>query len=85
MEIWRFLKLDANMPKTEHTATPDPVLLRNLVCPLTGGPLTINSKMDTLFSQASKLAYPIRDGIPIMIASEARPMTEAELKKPKQS
>jgi len=50
----------------------DPKLLEILVCPLTKGPLTYDVKAQELVSKSAKLAYPIRDGIPIMLVDEAR-------------
>lgn len=50
----------------------DPKVLEILVCPLTKGPLTYDSKAQELISKGAKLAYPIRDGIPIMLIDEAR-------------
>ena len=50
----------------------DPKLLELLVCPLTKGRLTYDAKAGELVSEKAKLAYPIRDGIPIMLISEAR-------------
>ena len=50
----------------------DPRLLEILVCPLTHATLVYNKSDQELISQTAKLAFPIRDGIPIMIASEAR-------------
>jgi len=50
----------------------DPNLLQILVCPLTKGPLTYDGEKQELISEKAKLAYPIRDGIPIMLAEEAR-------------
>ena len=52
--------------------TVDPKLLEILVCPLTKGPLEFDSATQELISRAAKLAYPIRDGIPIMLPEEAR-------------
>lgn len=51
-----------------------------LVCPRTGGNLTLSKNQKELISLTAKLAYPVRDGIPIMIESEARELSEAELK-----
>jgi len=59
----------------------DPKLLEILVCPLTKTVLEYDSDRQELISRAAKLAYPIRDGIPIMLAEEARPLDEDELKK----
>jgi hypothetical protein len=50
----------------------DPKLLEILVCPLTKGPLRYDKKAQELVSEQAGLAYPIRDGIPIMLADEAR-------------
>ena len=50
----------------------DPRMLEALVCPQTHGTLAYDSERQELLSRAAHLAYPIRDGIPIMLASEAR-------------
>ena len=50
----------------------DPKLLEILVCPLTKGPLEYDDVRQELISRKAKLAYPIRDGIPIMLPEEAR-------------
>ena len=52
----------------------DPKLLEILVCPLTRGPLEYDAEKQELVSRHAKLAYPIRDGIPIMLPEEARPL-----------
>ena len=52
--------------------TVDPKLLEILVCPLTKGPLRYDAQHQELISDKAKLAYPIRDGIPIMLVDEAR-------------
>ncbi|MGB3878713.1 Trm112 family protein [Shinella zoogloeoides] len=54
------------------TSRVDPKLLELLVCPLTKGRLVYDAKAGELVSEKAKLAYPIRDGIPIMLISEAR-------------
>jgi uncharacterized protein YbaR (Trm112 family) len=59
----------------------DPKLLEILVCPLTKGPLIYDVKKQELLSKQAGLAYPIRDGIPIMLADEARPLTDDELRR----
>jgi len=53
-------------------STVDPKLLEILVCPLTKGPLEYNATQQELISRKARLAYPIRDGIPIMLPEEAR-------------
>ena len=50
----------------------DPRLLEVLVCPVTRGPLDYDRAAGELISRAAKLAYPIRDGVPIMLPEEAR-------------
>ncbi len=59
--------------QTEPTRI-DPRLLEILVCPLTRATLEYDSRRQELISRAAKLAYPIRDGIPIMLPEEARPL-----------
>lgn len=67
------------MPEA-HNAV-DPKLLEILVCPLTKGPLSYDAAKQELLSRQAGLAYPIRDGIPIMLVDEARPLTDDEMKK----
>jgi uncharacterized protein YbaR (Trm112 family) len=50
----------------------DPKLLEILVCPVSKGPLEYDAAKQELISRSAKLAYPIRDGIPIMLPEEAR-------------
>ena len=52
--------------------TVDRKLLEILVCPITKGPLEFDAAKQELISRSAKLAYPIRDGIPIMLPEEAR-------------
>jgi uncharacterized protein YbaR (Trm112 family) len=54
--------------------TVDPKLLEILVCPLTKGPLRYDPERQELISEQAGLIYPIRDGIPIMLVDEARPI-----------
>lgn len=58
----------------------DSKLLDILVCPVTKAPLRWDSERQELICQASRLAYPVRDGIPVMLEEEARPLTEEELR-----
>jgi uncharacterized protein YbaR (Trm112 family) len=57
----------------------DPKLLEILVCPLTKGPLRYDRAAQELISEEAGLAYPIRDGIPIMLVDEARALSDDEL------
>jgi uncharacterized protein YbaR (Trm112 family) len=62
--------MNASTERPENTV--DPKLLEILVCPLTKGPLEFDQARQELVSRSAKLAYPIRDGIPIMLPEEAR-------------
>jgi hypothetical protein len=57
---------------TAETSSVDPKLLEILVCPVTKGPLEYDATAQELISHQARLAYPIRDGIPIMLPDEAR-------------
>ncbi len=59
-------------PPERLDSTVDPKLLEILVCPITKGPLEYDAEKQELISRSARLAYPIRDGIPIMLADEAR-------------
>lgn len=56
----------------------DVKLLELLACPLTKGPLVWDAERGELVSRLARLAYPVRDGIPVMLPSEARQIDEAE-------
>ncbi len=65
------------MTDTDETAARiDPKLLEILVCPLTKSTLEYDAAKQELISRAARLAYPIRDGIPIMLPEEARPLED---------
>lgn len=57
----------------------DKRLLDILVCPVSKAPLVYDKKRNELLCRASRLAYPVRDGIPIMLEAEARVMTAEEI------
>jgi uncharacterized protein YbaR (Trm112 family) len=57
----------------------DTKLLQILVCPVTKGPLTLNKTTNELISKSAGLAYPIKDGIPVMLEEEARKLTDEEI------
>lgn len=69
---------DDAMPDDKETppSAPDPKLLEILVCPLTKTSLDYDAEAQELISRAARLAYPIRDGIPIMLPEEARKLEE---------
>ena len=56
----------------------DPKLLEMLVCPVTKGPLIFDRERQELISRSARLAYPIRDGIPVMLEDEARKLSPEE-------
>jgi uncharacterized protein len=57
----------------------DPKLLEILVCPVTKGPLVYDKEKQELLSKSARLAYPIRDGIPVMLEDEARRLESHEV------
>jgi uncharacterized protein YbaR (Trm112 family) len=66
--------------KDEETSRVDPRLLEILVCPRTKTPLVYDQARQELVSRAARLAYPIRDGIPIMLEEEARQLDDDEMR-----
>lgn len=66
-----------DIPETPTPVAVDPRLLEILVCPVTKGPLVYDRAAGELISHSARLAYPIRDGIPIMLPDEARPLDDA--------
>ena len=65
-------------PAVYHLAM-DTKLLSLLVCPVTKGPLEWSADKLELWSRSARLAYPVHDGIPILLENEARPLSDAEL------
>jgi len=57
---------------------PDPKLLEILICPVTKGPLIYDRERQELVSRLAGLAYPVRNGVPIMLPGEARELSESE-------
>ena len=64
------------MSENTHQDKVDPKLLEILVCPVTKGDLEYNKEKNELISKQAGLAYPIRDGIPIMLEEEARKIVD---------
>ncbi len=64
--------------RSYHSAM-DPKLLELLVCPVTKGTLTYDREKQELVSRSARLAYPVRDGIPILLENEARTLSDEEL------
>lgn len=56
------------------SVAPDPALLAKLVCPVTRTPLHWDADRGELVSEAAGLAFPVRDGVPVMVVREARPL-----------
>ena len=63
---------------TDAGPETDPRLLEILVCPVSHGPLTYDRAKGELVSVSARLAYPIRDGVPVMLPEEARELDEGE-------
>jgi uncharacterized protein YbaR (Trm112 family) len=57
----------------------DTRLLELLVCPVTKGPLELHKELQELWSRSARLAYPMRDGIPVLLETEARTLSDEEL------
>jgi uncharacterized protein YbaR (Trm112 family) len=70
--------LNETSQKSPKSMTSDPKLLELLVCPLTKTSLQYNAESQELISRAARLAYPIRDGIPVLLEAEARALAEGE-------
>ncbi|MFN3545893.1 MAG: Trm112 family protein [Mesorhizobium sp.] len=64
------------MGEGERVAVIDPRLLELLACPISKGPLVFDAARSELVSKSARLAYPVRDGIPIMLPSEARSLRD---------
>jgi uncharacterized protein YbaR (Trm112 family) len=64
------------MPESTTESPVDPRLLEILVCPVTKGPLVYDRVAGELISRGAGLAYPVRDGIPIMLPEEARRLAD---------
>ena len=59
----------------------DPKLLELLVCPVTKGHLDYDRARQELVSRSARLAYPVRDGIPVLLEDQARPLTDEDLER----
>lgn len=62
---------------TAHVQGVSPELLDLLVCPISKGPLRFDAEHQELVSPKAQVAYPVRDGIPILLPDEARPLDDA--------
>ena len=77
---WMLPRNNINRLEGYHL-TMDSKLLELLVCPVTKGPLTFDREKQELVSRSARLAYPVRDGIPILLENEARVLTDEEIEK----
>ncbi|MFM2049873.1 MAG: hypothetical protein RL682_364 [Pseudomonadota bacterium] len=66
-------------PRGSYHSHMDTRLLELLVCPVTKGSLEFDRDKQELISRSARLAYPVRDGIPVLLETEARPLSDAEL------
>ncbi len=64
------------MSENETETAPDPKMLEALICPVTHGRLEYDREAQELISKKARLAYPIRNGIPIMLEDEARKLAD---------
>lgn len=68
-------------PPPPPASPMDSRLLELLVCPVTKGPLSYDRERQELVSHSARLAYPVRDGIPVLLENEARTLTDEELER----
>ena len=71
--------MPSSRPVTVIIEVMDTKLLELLVCPVTKGPLDMQRELQELWSRSARLAYPIRNGIPILLENEARTLSDDEL------
>jgi uncharacterized protein YbaR (Trm112 family) len=71
--------MHSSKPATVIIETMDTKLLELLVCPVTKGPLDLQRESQELWSRSARLAYPVRNGIPVLLENEARTLTDEEL------
>ena len=71
--------MQCSKPVTVIIETMDTKLLELLVCPVTKGPLELQLEFQELWSRSARLAYPIHNGIPILLENEARTLSDEEL------
>ena len=67
--------------QARYHRTMDIKLLELLVCPVTKGPLNFDRERQELLCRSARLAYPVREGIPILLENEARTLSDAEIEK----
>ena len=73
------MRSSMTQPRQRYHFPMDTRLLELLVCPVTKGPLEYHREQQELISKSARLAYPMRDGIPVLLESEARTLTDQEL------
>ena len=75
----RILRLECSAQTLFRIFPMDTKLLELLACPVTKGPLLWRPDQQELLSLSARLAYPVRDGIPVLLENEARPLSDAEI------
>lgn len=73
--------MDGVVQQRRYHRCMDIKMLELLVCPVTKGPLDFNRERQELLSRSARLAYPVRNGIPILLENEARALTDDEVEK----
>jgi len=79
LKLWRRAELIPIGSLAGYDSPMDTRLLQLLVCPVTKGPLDYDREKQELTSRSARLAYPVRDGIPVLLESEARTLSDDEL------
>ena len=84
VDVHRWVRLDASGtlagPRSMGLSALDAKLLDLLVCPVSKAPLTYRPELDELWCVASGLAYPVQDDIPVLLAEEARELSDDEIR-----
>ncbi len=70
--------MSESLPGAADRAAVDPRLLEVLICPISRGPLVYDRDRGELISKTARLAYPVRDGVPVMLPEEARTLDDSE-------
>ena len=77
--LWHWMTPSRRYCRHGYHLGMDTRLLELIVCPVTKGPLEYDREKQELISRSARLAYPVRDGIPVLLENEARTLTDAEL------
>ena len=77
--MWHWTRASQWLGPGVYHCLMDTKLMALLVCPVTKGPLQWHAQSNELWSRSARLAYPVRDGIPILLENEARTLSDTEL------